>query len=119
MESLEELITNKKFDSYRVGLESRFAANKLTFEFTYTGPEGGSALRARLEKKEKIAEVCVWESGHLNLELGDTEKETEDIESYYWKTTDSNGFHDALAAGFLFVTGKGDYKSSIQKIDKN
>ncbi|MDQ8205808.1 hypothetical protein [Pelagicoccus sp. SDUM812003] len=118
MESLKELISEKKFEGYLPGLRSRFQANDLTFEMSCSGPDGGSSLRTRLEKNNRIAEVCVWESGHLNLEIGDSEKEGFELEYFHWVIEDSKGFHDALAAAFCFVSRKCDHLELIQKIEK-
>ena len=99
--SLRELISEKGFDRYREGLESRFRANRLVYSITYSEGSPDPSLRVRLEGKERIGEICAWESGHCDLHVAADAEEK--IKSRHVKLEAEAGFHECLAAIFRYV----------------
>jgi hypothetical protein len=99
---LHQLISERGFDRYRPGLESRFKAHGLSFTIHYSKGSPLPSLRVRLENPERLGEVCVWESGHCDITTGSlSDGETRDR---HVELDSADGFHEQLAALFLYVT---------------
>ena len=69
MEPLANLISNRGFDRYQSGLESRFKAYGIKYELTYCQPSDNPAMRLDFESPLHIGQVTVWESGLCDMEL--------------------------------------------------
>jgi hypothetical protein len=68
IESLHNLISKRGFDDFLPGLIARFTANKMVHTINYGKPPS-SSLFVRLESKDRVGEICVWESGDCNISL--------------------------------------------------
>jgi hypothetical protein len=100
IESLHRLISERGFDNFRSGLESRFRANGLTYIIRYGEPPSFS-LFVRLESKVRIGELCAWESGDCEVQMAEFEKEG--VESVHCQLRSDQDFHEYLAEVFRFV----------------
>ena len=103
-ESLQHFISERGFDRFRPGLESRFKANRLDFNIQYSEGSPLPSLRVRLENAERIGEVCVWENGHCDITICLLCDGKMDDKHLVLESTES--FHEHLAALFLYVTNK-------------
>jgi hypothetical protein len=103
---LHELISERGFERFRLGLESRFRANGLDFTFGYSGEAHIPKLGIRLEGRERMAELMVWETGHCDLD-GVVIEEAKWSHRHVMLDSEE-AFHQQLAVLFLFVTGKGE-----------
>lgn len=101
--SLHQLISERGFDAFRPGLESRFRANRLAYTIHY-GEAPSLSLFVRLESEERIGELCAWESGDCEVQLAVFKKEG--IESVHHQLKSDQDFHSRLAEVFRFVAQK-------------
>jgi len=104
IESLHRLISDRGFEAFRTGLESRSRANRLAFKIHYGEPPS-SSLFVRLESEERIGEVCAWESGDCEVQMAEFKKG--DIASVHHQLKSDRDFHARLAEVLRFVS-KGD-----------
>lgn len=100
IESLHRLISERGFDAFRNGLESRFRANRLAYTIHYGQPSSFS-LFVRLESAERIGEICAWESGDCEVQTAALKKEG--IKSVHHQLKSDADFHARLAEVFRFV----------------
>ncbi len=100
IESLHRLISKRGFEAFRTGLETRFRESRLTYTIHYGEPPSFS-LFVRLESKERIAEVCAWESGDCEVQM--SEFENEGIRSVRHQLKSDQDFHQRLAEVFRYV----------------
>jgi hypothetical protein len=103
IESLHRLISERGFEDFRTGLEGRFRANRLAYTIHYGAPPSFS-LFVRLESEERIGEVCAWESGDCEVQLGEFKKDG--IKSVHHQLKSDYDFHSRLAEVFRFVAKK-------------
>jgi hypothetical protein len=101
-QSLKQLISERGFDSFRDGLEARFRAHRLSFRIHYSEGSPLPSLLVRLENAERLGEVCVWESGQCDITAGSLDSSEARDKHIVLETAD--GFHEQLAALFLYVT---------------
>ncbi len=100
-QSLKHLISERGFDSFRDGLEARFRAHSLSFRIHYSEGSPLPSLLVGLENAERAGEVCVWESGHCDITAGSV---TDGAKDRHVVLETAEGFHEQLAALFLYVT---------------
>jgi len=100
-QSLHQFISERGFDRYRDGLESRFRAHGLSFSIHYSEGAPDPTLLVRLERDDRTGEVCVWESGHCDFTAVSTEGGKFRDERVVLESAD--GFHERLAALFRYV----------------
>ncbi len=103
---LRELISERGFERFRPGLESRIRANGLAFTVGYFGESHIPTLAIRLEGRDRMGELMVWETGHCNLDGVVVEDGRWSHRHVVLET--EGGFHKQLAALFLFVTGQSE-----------
>jgi hypothetical protein len=101
-QSLKHLISERGFDSFRDGLEARFRAHSLSFRIHYSEGSPLPSLLVCLENAERAGEVCVWESGHCDITAGSLADGEAKDRHVVLETAE--GFHEQLAALFLYVT---------------
>ena len=103
-ESIHQLISGRGFDSFLPGLQSRFRANRLAFSFHYSAGSPDPSLYIRLEGEQRLGDVCLWESGHCDLNVATVAEGT--IRSQHFAEQSAPEFHKHLAALFRFVVGR-------------
>lgn len=108
-ETLQQLISERGFDRYRPGLESRFAAHGLIYRIRYSDVPLFPSIFVSLENQERAGEMIARESGHCDLTaLSFSDRQFKDrhvvLES-------AEGFHEQLTGLFLYVT-KGEWTPS-------
>jgi hypothetical protein len=101
-QSLHHLICERGFDSFRDGLEARFKVHRLDFTIHYSEPSPIPSLLVRLENQERAGEICVWESGNCDMTV--VSLTDGNFRAKHIKLDSSDGFHQQLAALFLFVS---------------
>ena len=101
-ETLQELIGKRGFERFREGLEARFGAHRLAFKIHYGETPPNSSLLIRLESKDRIGEVCAWESGDCDVQLAEFEKD-EVPRSVHHRLKSGDDFHADVAEVFRFV----------------
>jgi len=100
--TLHELIGEKGFEQFRQGLEARFGAHRLAYTIHYGETPPNCSIFIRLESKQRIGEVCAWESGDCDVHQVDLQKE-DGIQDSHYTLASAYDFHDRIAALFLFV----------------
>jgi hypothetical protein len=100
--SLKHLISERGFDRFREGLEARFTANQLIFPVYYSEGSPLPSLLVALESTERLGEVCVWESGRCDTTV--TSLADGKMKDKHVVLETAEGFHEQLAALFLYVT---------------
>ncbi len=112
-ETLQELIGARGFDRFREGLEARFGAHRLTYKIHYGETPPNSSLLVRLESKDRIGEVCAWESGDCEVQLADFQKDKAPKSAHH-QLRSSTDFHDRVAEVFRYVA-KRQFPHELEK----
>ncbi len=68
---LHNLIGNKGFDQYQIGLKSRFMVYQLKYKLVYCEPTDKSAMFLEFESDSQIGRITVWVSGECEMEVID------------------------------------------------
>ena len=102
--TLHQLISEKKFEEFRDGLEAHFRANHLTFSVTYSEGSLNPSLYVRLEGAERLGDICAWEGGDCDLDV--VVVSDGQMKSKHIKLASAEEFHDHLAALFRFVVNR-------------
>ena len=100
-QSLHQFISGRGFEQYRDGLEARFRAHGLSFRIYYSEGSPDPTLLVRLERDDRLGELCVWESGYCDF----TAVSTEDgmFRDEHVVLVSADGFHERLATLFRYV----------------
>jgi hypothetical protein len=101
-ETLQELIGARGFERFRQGLEARFDAHRLVYKIHYGETPPNSSLLVRLESKDRIGEVCAWESGDCDVQIAEFQKD-EVPRIVHHQLHAGSDFHVRLAEVFCFV----------------
>jgi hypothetical protein len=103
---LKELISQGGFERYRPGLESRFTANGLIFTIGYDKESPIPKLGIRLEARERMGEMMVWEAGYCDID-GVVIEQAQWSHRHVVLESESD-FHRQVAVLFHFVTCQGE-----------
>jgi hypothetical protein len=105
-ESLTDLISKKEFDNYQDGLEARFSADRMDYDFHYSNKETINSLTVNLSKNEKITRIEISEDGILTFDY----MEGKEMINNKFNNCNSEDFHTMLAHAFIFIRdGNFDY----------
>lgn len=106
MESLSELINEKKFDRFQNGLKSRFLAYHIEFEFCYKKNEHFNSILINMKKNDTYAIVEAYESGIILFNY--SINKIKYLNKFY--QCSSEDFHTMIAHSFLYLRdGNFDY----------
>lgn len=115
-QNLRDWIKNKGFDDYHIGLNSRFTANLMTFDYTYHEIDSIHYLVVHLGKGDVNTKIEIGQSGDLSFCYWLNNKKTEEV----FSNCSEADFHTMLAHAFIFIRdGNFDYHhewySKLQK----
>lgn len=106
MENLKELFKEKWFDRYQNGLEARFSADKMEYEYAYEESNSIRSLLVLLSVKEVKTKIIFTDQGTLTFKY--SANETNKMESF--RGCSQEDFHTMLAYAFIYIRdGNFDY----------
>jgi hypothetical protein len=102
IENLNNLFETKRFDLYQSGLNARFSANGMDYNYKYYNKNSIKSLIVILGNAETKTQIYFDEKGKLNLNYN---IETQ-CYSESFKNCNEEGFHLMIAHAFIFVRDK-------------
>jgi len=114
--NLTELMRSKWFDNYQKGLESRFSADGMTYDYHYEEKNSINSVVVSLRKGEVKTRIELVENGNLNFYYSQNNEEI--IERF--ENCSDEDFHTMLAHSFIYIRdGNFDYhKEWYSKLEK-
>lgn len=103
--TLSQLIGEKAFEGSRETLEKRCRSGGVSCVVKYGATPPNSSLFVRFESKERIGEICAWESGDCEVQMA-AFQEAEEIKGQHVRLRSSLDFHGWLAKVFRYVAGR-------------
>ena len=97
--NLSELIKSKWFDDYQNGLESRFSASGMTYNYHYEKINGVNSVVVFLEKNKIKTKIELFENGDLNFSYTKNHR----LEKEQFINCSEDDFHTLLAHSFIYI----------------
>jgi len=115
-ENLSKLIISKWFDNFQSGLNSRFSANGMNYDYHYEENESLNSVIVFLSKDNVKTRIELNENGNLNFYYS----RNEDEQKEEFQNCSEDDFHTMLAHAFIFIRdGNFDYhREWHSKLDK-
>jgi len=115
-ENLSKVIISKWFDNFQSGLNSRFSANGLNYDYHYEENESLNSVIVFLSKDNVKTRIELNENGNLNFYYS----RNEDEQKEEFQNCSEDDFHTMLAHAFIFIRdGNFDYhREWHSKLDK-
>ncbi len=115
-ENLSKLIISKWFDNFQSGLNSRFSANGMSYDYHYEENESLNSVIVFLSKDNVKTRIELNENGNLNFYYS----RNEDEQKEEFQNCSEDDFHTMIAHAFIFIRdGNFDYhREWHSKLDK-
>lgn len=105
-DNLTELIKGKWFDDYQNGLNSRFSASGMSYNYHYEEKNSINSVVVLLGKEEIKTKIELRDNGNLDFHYSDEKKGN--VEEF--ENCSSEDFHTMLARAFIYIRdGNFDY----------
>lgn len=102
IKNLKELIKSKWFDNFQSGLESRFSAEGMTYNYLYENNDSKNSVVVFLGNDKIKTKLELVENGDLNFCYSENDK----IEKEQNKNCSEDDFHTMLAHAFIYIRDK-------------
>lgn len=99
MENLADLIDNRGFENYQSGLEARFLANGMIYNYDYKKGNNYSSIILILSKNAISTQIEIRDNGKLIFQYQN--KEINQIEEF--NNCSSDDFHTMIAHAFIYL----------------